>query len=326
MLEADVEGSAARISAQLPSIASAINSKSTIKVGVELDQGMVQAQAQTIGRTIKKAVTAHKVGVRVDVDEATINRVRRVLSSMKLDASLTNNFEQALRSAGLQVDKVSTEFEQVGDNVQKVTQAMVKAKNAAGDLVDYAVRYNKATGELDIKTVRVTQDLEKQRIEQERLAQAQKKAQDANTAYISKQRQDLQKIQDIYTGRTSAKPITDGLNLGALNAHFNSIIAELARMESQTDELSASQKAWVNEQIAKLNQMVKAYQNVEYAATQLRTKSVTQIRGEQTSNLDKYEEELRSAGLLTEEFKARIASLRNELSGSFDLIQEHARA
>ena len=315
VVEADEQASAQRISSQLSAIANMINSNSTIKVGVELDQGMVQAQAQTIRRTINRAVSAHKVGVNLEVKSSTVQQIRRALSKMQLDDSLTSNFEKALRQAGYQVNVVATEFEQVGDGAEKVTRALVKAQNEAGLLVDYAIQYNKKTGELDIKTTKITDNLQKQREETERLAQVQKKADDKKIEFISKQRQALKALQDAYTGKTSTKPVMDEQHLGTLNRQHQLLSDYLDLISKQTGDLDAKQTAWVREQIAGLDQLRKHYQNVEYAATQLRTKSVEQIKTEQTANLDKYEQELKSAGLLTEKFQAQIAELRSKLAG-----------
>ena len=53
-LEADEEASAQRISAQLPNIAKLINSKSSIKVGVTLDEAGIQSQTQRINKIPKR--------------------------------------------------------------------------------------------------------------------------------------------------------------------------------------------------------------------------------------------------------------------------------
>lgn len=51
-LEADEQASAHRISAQLPNIAKLINSKSSIKVGVTLDESNIQTQTQKLSKRL----------------------------------------------------------------------------------------------------------------------------------------------------------------------------------------------------------------------------------------------------------------------------------
>jgi len=410
VLEADEAESAKRISSQLPSIASAINSQSTIKVGVEIDEAMVRAQAQSVKRTISKAITTHKVGINVGVTDASLRSLRGTLKDIGVSDDVSQSLRRGLRSAGVEIDSVGAKFEKTGKQAEKLVQTAIKGTDAYGKKVEHVVDLS---GESATITKSVTEDYRAQRIEAERAAKAQekiakdnikyatdqkrvledmralytgktsaagvkdednlsvlearysklyaelneaesqkselsarrkadikdemadlsrlikmyqknesvmlsqKKILDDNKAFVIEQRKQLNAIQDIYTGKTSPKPISEALNLKVLVHEYDRISGILSGIQTQTGGVSASQEAWVREQIAGLRQLTKHYQNVEYAATQLRTKSVEQIRTESGAKLDKYEEELRSAGLLTDDFRKKIAELRSGLNENF---------
>lgn len=83
-LEADEQASAQRISAQLPNIAKLINSRSSIKVGVSLDESTVRSDTQRISQQIARATQSQTVGVSLNLDQSSVNKIRAELNNLKV--------------------------------------------------------------------------------------------------------------------------------------------------------------------------------------------------------------------------------------------------
>ena len=88
-LEADEEASAQRISAQLPNIAKLINSKSSIKVGVTLDEAGIQSQTQRITQQIARATKSQSVGVSLSLDQSSVNKIKTELNNLKVSPDIS---------------------------------------------------------------------------------------------------------------------------------------------------------------------------------------------------------------------------------------------
>ena len=83
-LEADEQASAQRISAQLPNIAKLINSRSSIKVGVSLDESTVRSDTQRhFPAELHGQHQSQTVGVSLNLDQSSVNKIRAELNNLK---------------------------------------------------------------------------------------------------------------------------------------------------------------------------------------------------------------------------------------------------
>ena len=108
-LEADEQASAQRISAQLPNIAKLINSRSSIKVGVSLDESTVRSDTQRISQQIARATQSQTVGVSLNLDQSSVNKIRAELNNLKVSPDISRAMTDQLDRMGIQIDRITVE-------------------------------------------------------------------------------------------------------------------------------------------------------------------------------------------------------------------------
>ena len=153
----------------------------------------------------------------------------------------------------------------------------------------------------------VTTNYYKQRQEQER-----------NYTYAAKLSSKLEEIRAKYSDINGIKPITNTDNLKKLSTQYNLISDNIKKIASASSETTAKLKADTDSQIAELERLVKQYQNVEYAATSLRTKDIATVKMEQGNTLDRFAQKIISSRVPISALDNDIKNLRTSLSNVTD--------
>ena len=314
-LEADEEASAQRISAQLPNIAKLINSKSSIKVGVTLDEAGIQSQTQRITQQIARATKSQSVGVSLSLDQSSVNKIKTELNNLKVGPDISRAMTDQLDQMGIQIDRITGRWEAVNGEEERMLNLTIQGTDQMQRTVTYLQTYNAETGEINTHLTNVTANLERQRREQEQVAAQAKKDNESRVSYLNRQKALLADIQAAYVGQTSVKPITDSAHLTALNDTYAAVNARIETMIAAEGRLDNVQRSNLEAQISGLQRLVKEYQNAEYVATKLRTKDIGSIKANQLSGLEALEKRLESAGTLTDTFKSKIDGLKKTLQG-----------
>lgn len=324
-LEADEQASARRISAQLPNIAKLINSKSNIKVGVTLDESTIQAQTQKLTQQIARVTKTQGIGVTLNLDKASVDRINTAMKSIGVDDSITAVMTEQLDQMGIQIDKISGRWETVNRSVdgavsteEKLLNLSIQGTDQIGRTVSYLGTYNSETGKIETHLTNVTANLERQRITQEQLAKQAKKDNESRVSYLNQQQILLDKLNAKYTDPNAAKPIVYDQDLELVNAKYNEIKGTIEVLGNTQGKISAQAKDDLASQIAGFDQLARQLQNAEYVATSLRTKTGIEVNAEQVNKLAEYEGKLRSSGKLTDEFRDKISNLRQQLNTAFD--------
>lgn len=317
-LEADEQASAQRISAQLPNIAKLINSKSNIKVGVTLDSSKIQGEAQKISRQITQVSKTQAVGVTLNLDQSSVTKIQQALNNLKVSPDVSRAMTEQLDKMGIQIDTINAKWNSVAGSEEKALTVSLNGTDQLGRSVSYMGTYNEEMGRLEQKTIAVSENLEKQRISQERLAEQAKRDNESRISFLNQQFNKLEDIYVKYADLNSTKPIHDVSHFTELDSLYQNIGVEITNLREAEGKLSAEQKENIINQISNLDRLVRQYQNVEYVANKLRTKTVVEVNAEETENLSGYENKLRSSGKLTQEFQNRIIQLRTQLSTAFD--------
>ena len=216
-LEADEEASAQRISAQLPNIAKLINSKSSIKVGVTLDEAGIQSQTQRITQQIARATKSQSVGVSLSLDQSSVNKIKTELNNLKVSPDISRAMTDQLDQMGIQIDRITGRWEAVNGEEERMLNLTIQGTDQMQRTVTYLQTYNAETGEINTHLTNVTANLERQRREQEQVAAQAKKDNESRVSYLNRQKALLADIQAAYVGQTSVKPITDSAHLTAVN-------------------------------------------------------------------------------------------------------------
>ena len=208
-LEADEQASAQRIAAQLPNIARLINSKSSIKVGVELDSSNIHSEAQKISQNVERAIRSHEIGVSLHLTQESVRTMKSALSDLGVDKSITKAMTAELDKMNIQIDQVSGKWEKVRDQKQRILNLTIQGTDEEGRSISYLQTYDTETGKIETRLTNVVLNLKQQRQEQEALSKAQQAANDANVAAVTKWKTMMESIKAVYTGQTSAKGIMD---------------------------------------------------------------------------------------------------------------------
>lgn len=314
-LEADEQASARRISAQLPNIARLINSRSTIKVGVTLDESNIQTQTQRLTQQIARAARTQGVGVSLSLDQSSVNKIQTELDNLRVNPDISRAMTDQLDKMGIQIDRITGRWEAVNGEQERMLNLTIQGTDQMGRTVSYLQTYDAETGEISTHLTNVTANLEKQRNIQEQLAKQARADNESRVSYLTRQQALLADIQAAYAGATSPKPVTDDSHLTELNNTYSAINAQIQSMIAAEGRLDSVQRSNLESQIAGLKRMVKEYQNAEYVATKLRTKDIGAIKSDQLSGLEALEKRLEAAGTLTDAFKQKIAELKISLDG-----------
>ena len=314
-LEADEQASAQRISAQLPNISKLINSKSSIKVGVVLDESNIQSQTQRLSQQITQATKTQGIGVSLSLDQGSVNKIKAELNNLKVSPDISRAMTNQLDQMGIQIDRITGRWEAANGAEERMLNLTIQGTDQMQRTVTYLQTYNAETGEINTRLTNVTANLERQRKTQEQLAAQAKRDNESRVSYLNRQKSLLSDIQAAYAGQTSVKPVTDASHLTALNNAYAAVNAQIETMISTEGRLDNVQRSSLEAQIANLQRLVKEYQNAEYVATKLRTKDIGSIKTDQLSGLEALEKRLEAAGTLTDTFKTKIDALKTSLQG-----------
>lgn len=313
-LEADEQASAQRISAQLPNIARLINSRGSIKVSVTLDEANVQTQAQKITQTIARATTTHGIGVSLNLDQRSVDRIRTELNNLRVDPNITRAMTEQLDQMGIQIDRITGRWEAVNGEQERMLNLTIQGTDQMGRTVTYLQTYDTETQQIDTTLTNVTANLERQRRAEEQLANQARADNESRISYLTRQQSILADIQASYVGATSVKPIRDESHLTELNNAYTAINAQIQNMINAEGRLDNVQRSALESQIRNLQRLAKEYQNAEYVATKLRTKDIVSIKADQLSNIEALENRLNAADTMTDSFRQKIEALKTALS------------
>ena len=317
-LEADKEVSAQRISAQLPEIARLINSRGNIKVRVSLDSENINSQVQGYTKRLNRAVTANKVGINLSIDEGSIQAFQSELQRLNVSPDIGAALTAQLDQMGVQIDRISGRWSTAEDSQERLLQLTIQGTDQLGRTVSYLQTYSEESGEIQIAQKSVLLNLERQRIESEKIARQQQRNDESRLAFLLREQGILEKTYNIYTGQTSGKGIVDREHIDSLNQEYERLLNLLREVSKQSGRLSDTQRADIDQQVKSLMELVRSYQELEYVPTKLRARTVWDVNAGEAKGLDEYEQKLRDVGVLTDSFKNRIAELRTELSTAFD--------
>lgn len=308
----DEAATKSKIESQLKAIARSVNAGSSIKL--DFDTSKASTAASDTVRQIRSAVSNAKVMLDVGVDPQALARAKSAFKDLKLDDATVARMSSQLENMKVRVDSIRGAWEQAGDGAEQFLRLNISGVNELGQEVSLMQTFNRETEEINTQLVSVTDNLKKQRAE---VAQAVKQD-EARVRYIEQQAAAANKLKAVYEGVSSTKPLTEQAHIDEATQSYNELVAAINNLRNTTGGVTDAQRAEIEKLSAALEATIKKYQNLEYVATQLRTKTVSQVKGEEGVNLDSYEQSLKSANLLTSEFKTKIDSLRTSLSAAFD--------
>lgn len=311
-LSADEEGSAQKISSQLPSIAAKVNQRGDIKIRVSLDEH-AGVQAQQYIQSVSKTVSAHPVGIKVSLDHTSAQRLQDELHSIGANDDVIAAMSESLGEMGVQIDRVSARWAGARDEAESLLSLTIQGTDQLGRTVSLLQTYNAESQEVEIITKNVALNLEAQRQAEERAQKVIAANNDERSAYIRKQADAVASLSAVYQGLSSPKKLLDEGHIADVENAISDVNTAIASLQNNSGKLSKEEQANIESQIAALKRLIKEYQNAEYVATSLRTKDIGTIKIEKGNELDQYASKLKSAGLYTQDFEKSMTELRGTL-------------
>lgn len=142
----------------------------------------------------------------------------------------------------------------------------------------------------------------------------QRKEIEKNYAEAGKLASKLEDIKAKYADVNGIKPIQNADSLNVLKSKYDEISGNISKLTQASAESSTRIKADIESQISELERLVKQYQNVEYAATSLRTKDIPTIKAEQTNEIEKFTQKILHSSVPIDTLKEKIEALKISLS------------
>jgi len=269
-------------------------------------------------KQITQATRIQGIGVQLNLDQSSVNKIKTELNNLKVSPDISRAMTDQLDKMGVQIDRITGRWEAVNGEEERMLNLTIQGTDQMQRTVTYLQTYDAETGEINTHLTNVTANLERQRNVQEQLAKQAARDNESRISYLTKQQSLLADIQAMYSGATSVKPVTDDSHLTELNSAYNAINSQIQSMITAEGRLNGVQQANLEAQIANLKRLVKEYQNAEYVATKLKAKTAVEVNNDEVNRLAEYEENLRSSGILTDDFMQKITALREQLSTAFD--------
>ncbi|MDD3150129.1 MAG: phage tail tape measure protein [Candidatus Gastranaerophilales bacterium] len=306
----DEAATRSKIESQLKAIARSVNAGSSIKLN--FDTSKASTAASDTVRQIRSAVSNAKVMLDVGVDPQALERAKAAFKGLKLDDATVERMSSQLESMRVKVDTIKGSWEKAGDGAERFLRLNITGVNELGQEVGLMQTFNSETGEVNTQLVSVTDNLKKQRAEVAKISSQEQ----ARIKYVEQQTAAAKRLKASYEG--TAKPLVDTAYINDADAAYNKLISAIEGVRSASGAATDEQKANIVKLSSELSLLIAKYKDAQYVATQLRTKTVSQVKGEEGVNLTSYEQSLKNAGILTSEFQSKIAGLRTTLNQAFD--------
>lgn len=341
----DVTKSKQQIKSELPKLEQQLQSDKSARVkivaGLDINKSksLIESQLSTLSSKIK--VPAIKVGIGVGKGLNNGGQINQLTQSVKeynqelnktvtVQSKLSNRnyasdnsvfIEQikTLKDEKTAVDNLVTAFNNYGIAVKSA--ASTKTLDGNGSLNNLTVSITSKTGEIESfkyaaqeangQTVLMLQNITATDNAVQRLVQSQTQYNDQLNASTIKLKSQLDKVKNsAYTG---SKPIDFSGN-EKLIQQWNIAQEAIEKMKSADKSAMASMKANAEAEISKLKLMVTEIKNAEYAATELRSKDIGNIKDVQTGNLDKFISQINNSKVPIQMLEQDINNLRVALS------------
>lgn len=339
-LEADEQASANRISAQLPSIAKLINSRSSIKVGITLDSSNIQSQTQRLAQQITRTVRTHGAGVSLSLDQSSVDKLKAELQNLKVNPDISRAMTEQLDQMGIQIDRITGRWEAANGQQERMLSLAIQGRDQMGRNVSYLQTYDAETGKLSTHLTNVTANLEKQRQAEANLSNQTAVYLGRLSEYEEKLRSSgmlTESLQERIAGlREQFSQSFDKNSLDLCVSQFNQLKSDAGSFGNQLDAVNSRfrEMAAAEEKIAAIRKRMLSAgaDSNEYAglrnelAEQLRYQK--EISGELGRQIAKNPELIKYASQYNQYLRARseaVSRLSTEESRAIDTAAEKAR-
>ena len=293
-----------------------MNNNANIKIGIDTSGlNSVQGATQNITNGLNNVQTqAHQTAKSVhDISTAMSSLKFPVATKYDADKNLITDTVKSIQNARDMFNKMgfnNLKFKWVDEAGGVFDRLKVKVTDAYGAVQEFKFLNNGSSYIYDGASG-TDSGVEK-------LIQSMQKAQDKLKALRTDLASTLKSVGNGYSDPNAVKPIVDDTHLKNLNTQYVHALRSIADLKNADDTTMASMKANAESEIEKLKQMVKQYQNAEYAATSLRTKDIGTIKTNQTNELNEFIAQVNSSKVPIDTMTKDIDELKTALNGIGD--------
>lgn len=293
-----------------------MNNNANIKIGIDTNGlNSVQGATQNITNSLKNVQTqAQQTAKSVhDISTAMSSLKFPVATKYDADKNLITDTVKSIQNARDMFNKMgfnNLKFKWVDEAGGVFDRLKVKVTDAYGAVQEFKFLNNGSSYIYDGASG-TDSGVEK-------LIQSMQKAQDKLKALRTDLASTLKSVGNGYSDPNAVKPIVDDTHLKNLNTQYVHALRSIADLKNADDTTMASMKANAESEIEKLKQMVKQYQNAEYAATSLRTKDIGTIKTNQTNELNEFIAQVNSSKVPIDTMTKDIDELKTALNGIGD--------
>ena len=298
-----------------------LNNNANIKIGIDTSGlNSVQGATQNITNGLKNVQTqAQQTSKAVNEISSNLMNYNTTLVSNTSFKAIKNekeeiiDLEKTLENANKELSKFGkVDFSWTKDISGEIDSITAKITDATGVVEKYKYAFNNESYSFNwAGSVGTDSGVEK-------LIQSMQKAQDKIKALRIDLASTLKSVGNGYSDPNAVKPIVDDTHLKNLNTQYVHALRSIADLKNADDTTMASMKANAESEIEKLKQMVKQYQNAEYAATSLRTKDIGTIKTNQTNELNEFIAQINRSKVPIDTMTKDIEELKIALNGIGD--------
>lgn len=174
-------------------------------ISPKLDQ-INTAAAQALGRDLNTAAdAAGKVANEVvrmngSLDESTVGKIGDTLQNAGISSTAADNLVGRLREINVDVDRMVAKMHEVGGGAQQMASVLVSGKDALGTSLEYLIKFDRETGEINDTIVTVAQNFKQLQQSSEGAANAQKNNKsmtEEEAQALDRQKASLKEIEQI---------------------------------------------------------------------------------------------------------------------------------
>lgn len=265
-----------------------------------------------------KDVTSQRIGKYFTV---TDDDSREFQSQMKKLVS------QWTKGKGNLVDvKIDTQTvfdKEVGENVERLRQATVKYTNAAGEAIKKTIAWRQIGTTLDQKGKEVplygfveaasqySKAIDEASVKTDNFI---KKKNKLTTDYTK----NINSIESQVNDKGSNRVLKDTAHLDEVSKRITDIKTAITNLSGAGSDTFDSQANNIEILISSLRDLIKTYQNAEYAATSLRTKDISTVKDIQSNKLDEFKAKIKNSNVPLSEMEEDLKKLDKALKDAFD--------
>ena len=313
----DINKSKSLIQSQLNTLASQAKAP-TIKVGVDVcgvsgSIGQVNQIAKSVNDSIKTQISGRNYA---SDNSAFIEQIK----TLQDEKTAVDNLVKAFESYGIAI-KNATSTKKLDEN-GNLSGLTIQVQSATGEVekFEYAVQETSKQTSLVLENITAT-DSAVQRLNQSqaKLIQSQAKFNDQLKATSTKLESQLNNIKS--HSSIGGKPIDFDKNED-LVAQWDKAYTAIKQVENANKTTMASMVADAEKEISTLQQMIKEFQNAEYAATSLRNKKPSEVKDTYKNELDGFINKINNSKVCIEDFSNGADNAITKLKTSCEKISD----